>query len=147
VPILLLANLCLGVVINLSFWYKLSGQTKYGAIISLSGAAITIILNVIFVPTYSYMACAWATLAAYGSMMVMSYFLGQKIYPIKYNVRAIVVYVFLTFVLYLLSRSFAGIDNAYIRISLNNLLILLFVWIVYKLEINNLKKLSSNVSA
>lgn len=147
VPILLLANLCLGVVYNLSIWYKLSGQTKYGAIISVSGAVITIVINVIFVPSYSYIACAWATLAAYGGMMVMSYFLGQKHFPIKYNVRAMAVYTFLTLGLYLLSLIYSGMENTALKVVLNNLLIGIFVWVIYKLEINNLKKLNSNVNS
>lgn len=146
VPILLIANLCLGVVYNLSIWYKLSGQTKYGAVIAICGAVVTIVVNVLFVPQYSYIACAWATLGAYGTMMVLSYLLGQKYYPVKYNVRAISVYVGLTFLLYLISSFFNGVDSFVLRTALNNLLIVLFVWIIYKLEINNLKKLGTNVA-
>jgi O-antigen/teichoic acid export membrane protein len=146
VPILLLANLCLGVVYNLSIWYKLSGQTKYGAYISISGAVITILINIIFVPEYSYLACAWATLAAYGGMMVLSYILGQKHFPIKYNVRAMTVYTLLTLGLYLLSLTYSGMENLVLKIILNNLLIGIFVWVIYKLEINNLKKLTTNVN-
>ena len=146
VPILLLANLCLGVVYNLAIWYKLSGQTKYGAFISIAGAIITIIINVIFVPTYSYMACAWATLAAYGGMMVLSYFWGQKNFPIKYNIRAMSVYTAITLGLYTLSLSYCTMDSFVGKIILNNLLIGIFVWVIYKLEINNLKKLNSNVT-
>lgn len=145
VPILLLANLCLGVMYNLSIWYKLSGQTKFGAYISVSGAIITIIINVLFVPTYSYVACAWATLAAYAGMMLLSYFLGQKYFPIKYNVRAMAVYTFITLGLYLLSRTYSGMESTFVKVVLNNLLIGIFVWVIYKLEINNLKKLKSNV--
>jgi len=146
VPILLLANLCLGIMYNLSIWYKLSGKTKFGAIISVSGAVITIIINVLFVPTYSYIACAWATLAAYGGMMCLSYFLGQKYFPIKYNVRAMMVYTFITLGLYLLSLSYSGMESTFVKVILNNLLIGIFVWVIYKLEINNLKKLQSNVN-
>ena len=146
VPILLLANLCLGVVYNLSIWYKLSGQTKYGAYISISGAVITILINVIFVPKYSYLACAWATLAAYGGMMILSYLLGQKHFPIKYNVRAMMVYSAITIGLYLLSLTYSSMENFVLKIILNNLLIGIFVWVVYKLEINNLKKITTNVS-
>jgi O-antigen/teichoic acid export membrane protein len=147
VPILLLANLCLGVVYNLSIWYKLSSQTKFGAIISITGAVVTVVINVLFVPAFSYLACAWATLAAYGSMMILSYVLGQKYFPVRYNLRAIAVYVALGFVLYLVSKLFDSIPYTVVRIFMNNLLILGFVWIVYKLEINNLKNLTNNVSA
>jgi O-antigen/teichoic acid export membrane protein len=144
VPILLLANLCLGVVYNLSIWYKLSSQTKFGATISIFGALITLIVNIIFVPSYSYMACAWATLLAYSGMMVLSYILGQKYFPISYNIRALSVYTGLTIGLYFLSRTYNGIETTAVKVILNNLLILLFVWIVYKLEFNNLKKLNAN---
>lgn len=146
VPILLLANLCLGVVYNLSIWYKLSSQTRYGAIISVTGAAVTVLINLLFVPSYSYVACAWATLAAYGTMMVMSYLLGQKYYPIRYNLRAIMVYVVLGLLLFLFSKLFSDIPYTVVRVFLNNLLILAFLWIVYKLEFNNLKKLNTNGS-
>ena len=145
VPILLLANLCLGVVYNLSVWYKLSGQTKFGAIIAISGAVITLVVNIIFVPAYSYIACAWATLAAYAGMMVVSYFLGQKYFPIKYNIRALGVYCIITFLIYWISGFFITINSLTLKLILNNLLILIFVWIVYKLEFNTLKKLTTNV--
>lgn len=144
VPILLLANLCLGVVYNLSIWYKLSDQTKFGAIISIFGALITIVVNVLFVPQFSYVACAWATLAAYAGMMLLSYFLGQKYFPIKYNFRALIVYSLFSVFLYFISRSYSGMENAILKLVLNNLLILLFVWLIYKLEIGNLKKLKAN---
>lgn len=146
VPVLLLANLCLGVVYNLSIWYKLSGETKFGAIIAIVGALITIVINILFVPKFSYMASAWATLAAYAGMMVLSYLLGQKHYPIKYNIRAISIYTLLALILYSVSLLFSDFSSVYLRILLNNLLILLFVWVVYKLEFKSLKKLNSNVA-
>ena len=146
VPILLLANLCLGVVYNLSIWYKLGNLTRFGAIIAVSGAVITLAVNWIFVPTYSYMASAWATLAAYAGMMVLSYILGQKHFPIKYNVRAIMVYTLLALVLYGISFTYANTESLSLKLILNNLLIVLFVWIVYKLEFNNLKKLNSHAA-
>lgn len=146
VPILLLANLCLGVVYNLAIWYKLSGQTKYGATISIAGAIVTLIINVAFIPTYSYMACAWATLAAYGGMMVLSYLLGQKHFPIKYNIRALFFYGTIALGLYFVSMLFSKMESAALKVILNNLLVLIFVWIVYKFEIQNLKKLNSNAN-
>jgi O-antigen/teichoic acid export membrane protein len=145
VPVLLLAYLCYGVIVNLSIWFKLSGRTKFGAVISLFGAVITLTLNFIFVPRYSYIACAWATLAAYSGMMFLSYFLGQKYFPISYNLRAISVYSVIAF-------SFYGMSFLYndapvgLQLILNNLLILLFAWIIYKLEFKNLKKLNSNAN-
>lgn len=144
VPILLLANLCLGIVYNLSIWYKLSGKTKYGAVIAITGAVITILINVFFVPEYSYMACAWATLAAYGGMMILSYVLGQKYFPVKYNLRAVIVYVTLALGFYFLSFTYHQIDNEVLKLILNNLLVILFAGLVYKLEISSLKKLRAN---
>lgn len=86
VPILLVANMCLGVYYNLSIWYKLSHNTRAGATITLIGAGITLLINAIFIPYYSYMACAWATLACYSSIMLISYFWGQKVYPVPYAI-------------------------------------------------------------
>jgi O-antigen/teichoic acid export membrane protein len=144
VPVLLLANLCLGIVYNLSIWYKLSGRTRFGAMIAIFGAVITIVVNVIFIPRYSYMACAWATLAAYAGMMFLSYYLGQKFFPIKYNLRAIGTYAVITLLLYVLSLTYGGMQNVSLKLTLNNLLIVIFGWIVYKLEFQNLKKISDN---
>lgn len=89
VPIVLLANLFLGIYHNLSVWYKLTDKTRMGMYISIFGAVITIILNVVLIPVIGFMAAAWATLAAYGSMMVISYFLGRKYYPVPYNLKLI----------------------------------------------------------
>src|SRR5690554_1519024 len=86
VPILLMGYVFLGVYINLSIWYKLSDQTRFGLYISLIGAFITIVLNIIFIPAYSYVASAWITAFVYFTMMVLSFILGQKNYPIPYNV-------------------------------------------------------------
>ncbi len=140
VPILLLANLCLGVYYNLSIWYKLTGQTKFGAIITVVGAAITLGINFAFIPAHGYMACAWATLAAYFSMMVISYIAGQKHYPVKYNMRSISVFTLLALALYFLSFAFSGLATVF-QLILNNLLLFLFVFLFYKLEFDNLKKL------
>ncbi|RYE22051.1 MAG: polysaccharide biosynthesis protein, partial [Sphingobacteriaceae bacterium] len=85
VPILLFGYVSLGIYMNLSIWYKLSDQTRYGLYISGIGAILTIILNLIFIPKYSYMASAWISLIAYATMMVLSYILGQKNYPIPYQ--------------------------------------------------------------
>jgi O-antigen/teichoic acid export membrane protein len=145
VPVLLLANLCLGVVYNLSIWYKLSDKTKYGAVIAIVGAIITIVLNVIFVPEYGFTACAWATLAAYGAMMIVSYILGQKHYPIKYNLRAIFVFVGVAIGLYFLSFTYQSIENVLLKLTLNNLLVLLFAWLFYKLEFSNLKTIKQQL--
>lgn len=100
VPILLMANLFLGVYVNLSIWYKLTDKTLMGAYVSLGGALLTIVLNVVFVPTYGYMASAWATLACYGGMVVVSYVLGQKFYPVEYDVKSFLKYFFVALLFY-----------------------------------------------
>ncbi|PKA82888.1 O-antigen/teichoic acid export membrane protein [Ulvibacter sp. MAR_2010_11] len=89
VPIILLANLCLGIYHNLSVWYKVTDRTKFGAYISVVGAIITLALNFALIPIISYKGSAIATLAAYGTMMVLSYFIGQKHYPVPYNLKKI----------------------------------------------------------
>ena len=92
VPILLLANLCLGIYHNLSVWYKVTDQTKFGAYISGIGAILTIVINIVFIPAYGFKASAIATLIAYGSMMILSYLLGQKYYKIDYPIKRISIY-------------------------------------------------------
>src|ERR1035437_3707596 len=87
VPILLLANLCLGIFINQSIWYKLTGQTGYGAILTIIGALITISLNIYWIPRIGYTGSAWATLICYASMMIVSYFWGNKHYPVNYDLN------------------------------------------------------------
>ena len=87
VPIILLANLFLGVYHNLAIWYKLTDKTRYAMLFSITGALITIILNLVLIPKIGFIASAWATLAAYGTMMVLSYFIGKKHYQVPYNLN------------------------------------------------------------
>jgi O-antigen/teichoic acid export membrane protein len=141
VPILLLANLCVGIYWNLSIWFKLTSQTKFGAMITVGGAIITLVINFGFIPKYGYMACAWATLISYGVMMIASYILGQKYYPVKYNVRSIFVFAALAFGFYFISTIYSDMESTSIKLILNNSLLLLFAWIFYKLEFDNLKNL------
>lgn len=100
VPILLVANIFLGIYYNQSIWYKLSNKTKFGALISITGAILTIVLNVVFIPKYGYWASAWATLAVYGFQMVLSYILGQRHYPIPYNLGKFGVFMIANFCIY-----------------------------------------------
>src|SRR5690606_2604229 len=93
VPILLLNNVLLGIYMNLSIWYKLSDQTKYGLYISSVGAMITIVLNILFIPKFSYLGAALSTTVTYCVMVAMSYFMGQKHYPIPYDVQKNVSYI------------------------------------------------------
>ena len=99
VPLIILANFCLGIYTSLSVWYKLIDKTKIGAYISIIGAIITLIINYLLIPHYSYMGSAIATLAAYGTMMAISYFLGQKKYPIPYDIPRISGYLIMSITL------------------------------------------------
>jgi O-antigen/teichoic acid export membrane protein len=92
IPILLAAYICFGAIFNLSFWYKLNNKTMYGALIAILGAVVTVVANVILVPVLGYHGAAWATLAAYVTMLLLSYFLGQKHHPIPYNIKEIALY-------------------------------------------------------
>lgn len=100
VPILLLANMFLGIYYNLSIWYKLSNKTIAGAWITVIGAVITLAINYLFIPRFSYMACAWATFFCYGSMMVISFIWGQKNYLIPYAWKKLVAYIVISVALY-----------------------------------------------
>jgi O-antigen/teichoic acid export membrane protein len=103
VPPLIFGYVSLGIYMNLSVWYKLSDQTKYGLYISGIGAILTIILNVLFIPKYSYMASAWISLVAYTVMMILSYIWGQKNYPIPYNVKKNLAYIISSILIVFLS--------------------------------------------
>lgn len=100
VPILLMANIFLGVYYNQSVWYKLTDKTSHGAALAIFGAVITLVLNVLFIPKYGYMASAWATFACYGSMMVVSYLLGQKYYPVPYELGKLAIFLGAAVLLY-----------------------------------------------
>ena len=111
VPILLAANICLGIYTSLSIWYKLSEKTIYGAFISLAGVIITLSINFIFIPQYGYLASAYATLACYGSMMIISYILGQYYYPVPYKIGKFLIYTITAGVVYYFSLEFIGKEN------------------------------------
>ncbi len=136
VPILLAANVFLGIYYNQSIWYKLSGQTRFGAYIAIGGAVITILINVIFIPTQGYWACAWATLIVYGLQMIASYLLGQKYYPINYNLRKFALYFGLALVLFFITK-LVNMDPkvfTWPKFFFHNALILFYVFVVWFLE-------------
>ncbi|WP_417855996.1 polysaccharide biosynthesis C-terminal domain-containing protein [Xanthomarina gelatinilytica] len=136
VPIILLANLCLGIYHNLSVWYKITDRTKFGAYISVFGAAVTLLLNIWLIPKISYVGSALATLAAYASMMMISYYFGKKYYPIPYNLKKISVYLLLS--IGLSAITFYGFrGNNVVGISA----LVVFLGLVFQLEKNDLKQL------
>jgi O-antigen/teichoic acid export membrane protein len=135
VPILLFANMFLGIYYNLSIWYRLSHKTTAGAYITLIGAAITLAVNFIFIPYFSYMACAWATFLCYGSMMVISYLWGQKSYPVPYAWKKLLAYMFIVVILYFIHHGFTRIwHNTALNYMLATLLLVLFGLFIYQVE-------------
>lgn len=130
VPILLYSHVFLGIFYNLSIWYKLTGQTRFGAYISLIGTAISVGLNIILIPKIGYMGSAWANFVCYVVMMVISYWLGQKYYPVKYDMKRILAYMLLSaglwFVSLLLSQNVLP-DNVPAQLAANTVLLLVFV--------------------
>ena len=132
-PLLLLANLFLGVYYNISFWFKLSDKTKFGTLITAVGAAVTIIGNIVLIPRMGYMGCAVAFLISSFVMMAMCYFLGEKHYPVPYDVRSAAGYVVGAGLLIYLSWQFP-IANLWIAVPVHLALCLLFVATVLLIE-------------
>lgn len=135
VPIIVLASFFLGIYHNLSVWYKVTDRTKFGAYISLIGAVLTIVINVALIQYFSYVASAIATLVAYGTMMLLSFYFGRMYYPIPYNFRKIIFYLGIS-ILFSIISFYIFDRNLYVGIPL----LLIFLGLVYKLEIDNLKK-------
>jgi len=138
VPLIVLANFFLGIYTNLSVWYKLIDRTKIGAYISLAGAAITLILNWLLIPSMSYYGSAIATIAAYGSMMVISYKMGQKHYPIPYDFNRIFSYLGLTILFSAIAFYIPLLrDNYFVKIAL----LILFLYFIYRNEKDTLLRI------
>ena len=127
VPIVMVAEIMMGVSMNLSFWYKLIDKTIYGAWLALVGCAVLVLVNILFVPTYGYMACAWGGVAGYGTTMLLSYFIGQRKNPIDYPLLSMGVYVLLTAVFFVIMQSLPASWPVWVRLGINTLLILAFV--------------------
>jgi O-antigen/teichoic acid export membrane protein len=136
VPIILLANLCLGIYHNLSVWYKVTDRTKFGAYISIAGAIITLILNFALIPSIGYVGSAIATLAAYGTMMILSYYFGRKYYAVPYNVKRIIGYLALSIGFGTLS--FYVFDR---NILIGTTLLLVFLLLIYFNEKDEIKRI------
>ena len=140
VPVLLLANLFLGIYYNLSAWFKLTDKTYWGTIISFSGALITIIFNILLIPVAGYMGSAFVTLICYSFMSITSFFIGQKFYPIQYSYGKDISYIIITTIIiyigmYLLHGQF------YLVKIIHFLLILFFLLLIYLTDKDNLVQL------
>ena len=132
VPIVMVAEIMMGVYFNLSFWYKLIDKTIYGAWFSLAGCSMLFAVNIIFIPIYGYMACAWAGVAGYGTAMVLSYVVGQRQNPIDYPMQDIFYYVVLTAVSYLSMDYIHDNYNQWLSLGFNTLVIVFFVSIIIR---------------
>lgn len=139
IPVLMMANLFLGVYYNLSIWYKLTGKTSWGAWLSLIGAIITLILNFWWIPLspshliYGYYGSAWATFICYGSMMVLSYLIGQKYFPVRYNLGKFAGYLGLSVLLYGIS-SLVKTESAIVSFGFHTVLLMIFAAAVLFIE-------------
>lgn len=140
VPIILMANLFFGVYFTLSLWYKLKDLTRYGAYMALIGAAITLILNFLLIPVLGYMGSAIAIFTCFFVMMILSYFWGQKFYPVPYNLKRMGTYFLIAVVIFAISL-FTSSQQEIIKYSVHTILLLMFAYLVYKLEKRQLKRL------
>ena len=133
VPIVMAAEIMMGIYFNLSFWYKLTDKTLWGAVFSGIGCLVLVLVNVVFVPQYGYMACAWAGVAAYGTCMLLSYFTGQRYYPMPYPLRDIALYLLVTAALSAVAM-WVDTGNAWLNLALRMVLLLLLVAFVFRRE-------------
>lgn len=140
VPIILMANLFLGIYFTLSLWYKLTDLTRYGAYIALIGSVITVVLNFALIPVWGYMGSAFAGLVCFVVMVVLSYFLGQKYYPVPYPLKRIGIYFLIAITLYLISIYTNTLQPA-VKYSTHTFMVLIFISLIYKFEKIELKGL------
>ena len=131
VPIVMMAEIFMGIYFNLSFWYKLTDETRWGAYFSLAGCVVLVLINILLIPRYGYMACAWAGFAGYAVAMLLSYFVGQKKYPIPYDLKGIGKYVLLAAILFL-GGNYLPIENKLLLLASRSALLLLFVVYIVK---------------
>jgi O-antigen/teichoic acid export membrane protein len=142
VPILLLANIFLGIYYNLSIWYKLGNKTKAGAYITLIGAGVTLIINWLFIPRYGFIACAWATFFCYGSMMFISYKWGQKEYRIPYATKKLIAYILIVVLLFVIHKAITTyLTNIYFHIALGLVFLYVYSSFILSVEKKELQKL------
>ena len=131
VPIVMMAEIFMGIYFNLSFWYKLKDVTYWGAIMSVIACAVLLGVNFIFVPRYGYVACAWGGLAGYGTAMLLSYFIGQHYYPIRYDIKGIARYFAIALAMFGGFKVMPN-ENIWVRMAVGTLLLLLFVAYIIK---------------
>jgi O-antigen/teichoic acid export membrane protein len=135
VPIVMAAEIMMGVYFNLSFWYKLIDKTIWGAWFSGIGCAVLLAVNYFFVPRYGYMACAWGGVAGYGVAMVLSYFVGQKYYPLNYPLKDIALYVFIAALMFAAMTLLRASVSLWLSLLLNSLMIVAFLALIVKRDL------------
>jgi O-antigen/teichoic acid export membrane protein len=143
VPILLFANIFVGTYYNLSIWYKLSAEhTRSGAYITLIGAAITLLVNYYFIPIFGYIASAWATFFCYGSMMVISYLWGQKVYPVPYARKKLLAYMVVVLLVYYVFLGLSSFSNSLVyRLALATILMGAYILFILRVERKEFRRL------
>jgi O-antigen/teichoic acid export membrane protein len=137
VPIVMMAEIFMGIYFNLSFWYKLIDKTIYGAWFSIAGCAVLLAVNIVFIPKIGYWACAWGGLAGYGTSMILSYLVGQKKNPIPYPISSIAIYFISAMTLFGMMKWFERNTDwpTWILFIINNLLIAGFVFRIIKTDL------------
>ena len=138
VPVILYAIFLLGVFFNLSMWYKLKNLTRYGAAITIGGAMITVVINWIFIPKYGYTASAWAHFTCYSAMVIVSYFLGQHFYRIRYDIKAILFYAILPVVIFIFAK-WLNISDIGMKIAIHTALFMFYIIVIFIIERRNLR--------
>ena len=142
VPILLWANMSLGIYYNLSVWYKVSNRTMAGAWITLIGTSITVLINWFFIPHFSYVACAWATFLCYFSMMIISFVWGQKEYRVPYAWKKLLAYLIIVFLLFLLHKGLTSLwHNTAFGLLIATLFTAAYAWFILQVEKKEFKQL------
>ena len=137
VPIVMMAEIFMGIYFNLSFWYKLIDKTIYGAWFSIAGCAVLLSVNIVFIPKIGYWACAWGGLAGYGTSMILSYLVGQKKNPIPYPISSLAIYFISAMTLFGMMKWFERNTDwpTWILFIINNLLIAGFVFRIIKTDL------------
>ena len=135
IPIVMVAEIMMGIYFNLSFWYKITDKTIWGAWFSGIGCVVLLAVNYIFVPKYGYMACAWGGVAGYGVAMVTSYIVGQKYYPLNYPLKDIALYVLLAIIAFAVMVIVRDSQSLLVSLLVNTLFILLFMGVIIKRDL------------
>jgi O-antigen/teichoic acid export membrane protein len=133
VPVVLMANVLVGMLFNINMWYKLSGHTLYGVYITGLGAFLTVVLNIIFIPEFGYFACAWIHLFTNAVMLILTWYYGSKLFPIPYDLKKIILYLALGIGLYVIGTLLMT-GNEFINVSLGIIIVIVYFLICERSE-------------